>query len=1046
MNNYNLCHIKTIEWKEIISGPGEKFVYVYKFTEPERDCVPCHESCAAGCWGKGAHNCQKFSKLNCSPQCHGGRCFGSKPRECCHLFCAGGCTGPKQSDCLACRNFFDDGVCKQECPPMQRYNPIKYKWEENPDGKYAYGATCVKDCPKHLLKDSGACVRACPPKKKNENGKCVPCDGPCPKTCNFPDKQIHAGNIDKLQNCTVIEGHITILENTFDGYQEIYDNFTFGPRYPAMEPSRLEALSTVKEITGYLNVQAHHKDFRTLDALRNLEVIGGRQLTEYFSSLYVVKTSLTSLNLRSLRKIRSGSVAILENKELCFTSKIEWQKIMKSPSHNTLLQANKEDQQCINQGHVCHPQCSGEGCWGPGNKLCLSCKKFQVEDECVASCDPNIGLYKSSEANKCMKCDEECELTCSGPGPGNCDRCAHTKDGPFCVAECPTGKYDDRRYGECISCHKNCRDGCSGPENKVGPNGCTSCDKAIINSQFEVEKCLAEDEPCPDGTFTEIVNPQERKLKAMVGKAICRPCHPLCKRCSGYGFHQDVCQECHFFEENQQCTRECSGDYYEDNKTCKPCSGECKGCYGPLSSQCRNGCQNLKVFTNGGSPESLSAEYNCTRTCPDDSPHKIYNDEGRDPYCSADPLNVQPLISSDKSISAIIGGVVGCILLFGVFISVFGYQWKQRAKFKENTAKMTQGMIGLEDHEPLRPTNIKPNLAKLQIIKESELRRGGILGFGAFGTVHKGVWVPAGENVKIPVAVKELKEGTNTNNNKEILEEAHIMATVDHPNLLQLLALCMTSKMMLVTQLMPLGCLLDYVRNNQDKIGSKTLLNWCTQIARGMAYLEEHSIVHRDLAARNVLVQNPTTVKITDFGLAKLLDVHEDEYKAEGGKMPIKWLALECITHRIFNHKSDVWSFGVTVWELLTYGERPYDNIQARDVPGLLDKGERLRQPNMCTLEVYMILIKCWTVDPEARPCFQDLKTEFAKMAQDPGRYLSIPGDHLMRLPSYTTQVICWEILQSNFAQAKIVPIVTSALILKIWHHHLTQNLDIYLG
>ena len=96
MNNYNLCHIKTIEWDEIISGPGDRLIYVYKFKEPERGCVPCHESCAAGCWGEGAHNCQKFSKLNCSPQCHGGRCFGPKPRECCHLFCAGGCTGPKQ--------------------------------------------------------------------------------------------------------------------------------------------------------------------------------------------------------------------------------------------------------------------------------------------------------------------------------------------------------------------------------------------------------------------------------------------------------------------------------------------------------------------------------------------------------------------------------------------------------------------------------------------------------------------------------------------------------------------------------------------------------------------------------------------------------------------------------------------------------------------------------------------------------------------------------------------------------------------------------------
>ena len=108
-----------------------------------------------------------------------------------------------------------------------------------------------------------------------------------------------------------------------------------------------------------------------------------------------------------------------------------------------------------------------------------------------------------------------------------------------------------------------------------------------------------------------------------------------------------------------------------------------------------------------------------------------------------------------------------------------------------------------------------------------------------------------------------MNEGTGTTANNEILDEAYIMASVEHPNLLQLLAVCMTSQMMLVTQLMPLGCLLDYVRNNKDKIGSKPLLNWCTQIARGMAYLEDKRLVHRDLAARNVLVQTPSCVKVS---------------------------------------------------------------------------------------------------------------------------------------------------------------------------------------
>ncbi|QQP57186.1 Receptor protein-tyrosine kinase, partial [Caligus rogercresseyi] len=405
-------------------------------------------------------------------------------------------------------------------------------------------------------------------------------------------------------------------------------------------------------------------------------------------------------------------------------------------------------------------------------------------------------------------------------------------------------------------------------------------------------------------------------------------------------------------------------------------------------------------------------------------PNKILPEEGdADPFCSAEALHLGRTLTAQNSIPAIIGGLVGCIVLLGLFLSVFGYQWRQRAKAKENTAKMTMVMTGYEDNEPLRPTNIKPNLAKLKIVREAELRCGGILGYGAFGTVYKGVWVPEGENVKIPVAVKVLREGTGSNANKEILEEAYIMASVEHPNLLQLLAVCMTSQMMLVTQLMPLGCLLDYVRNNKDKIGSKPLLNWCTQIARGMAHLEERRLVHRDLAARNVLVQTPSCVKITDFGLAKLLDINEDEYKAAGGKMPIKWLALECIQHRIFTHKSDVWAFGVTVWELLTYGGRPYENIPARDVPDLLEKGERLAQPPICTIDVYMILIKCWMVDSECRPLFKELAEEFAKMAQDPGRYLVIPGDKLMRLPSYTTQDERELIrnLSSNIGGSKVV-------------------------
>uniref|UniRef100_A0A8D9BMT9 Receptor protein-tyrosine kinase n=1 Tax=Cacopsylla melanoneura TaxID=428564 RepID=A0A8D9BMT9_9HEMI len=1010
-NNYNLCHVKTINWEEILSAaPGVQPVYVYNFEQPERECPPCDKSCTAGCWGEGPDNCQRFSKINCSPQCAQGRCFGPKPRECCHLFCAGGCTGPKQSDCLACKNFYDDGVCTLECPAMQRYNPVTYSWEANPNGKYAYGATCVKNCPEHLLKDNGACVRKCPLTKKAVNGECVACDGPCPKTCEgvAPTELVHSGNIASFKDCTIIEGSLTILDSSFQGYTHIFaNNNSFGTHYPKMHPSELEVFSTLKEVTGYINIQGSHPEFTNLSYFRNLEVIGGRQLFDFFASLYIVKTTLKSLDLNCLKKINSGSVAILENKDLCFAQGINWQKIKKSTEHGTLLQNNKPEDDCVKEDLVCDKQCSVEGCWGPGPDQCLSCANYQIGNRCLQDCEP--GMYKSSP-KMCMPCHEECEATCSGPGPGKCHRCKHVRDGPFCVPFCPAFKYNSTD-GECRPCHPNCVNNCTGPDNTIGHNGCGSCERAIIDANATVVRCLAKNEPCPDGYFYEWVGPQEQEqLKTMAGKGVCRMCHPRCRKCTGFGFHEQVCQECSAYKRGEQCEDECPFDYYADETTqeCVPCDTECKGCTGPGPTDCLS-CENFRIYTmspNDALSDDPTGSFVCVKNCTEDRPYKVFPQNNSEAYCAARPAEMAYMTEKDQ-MPVILGAVFMLFFLCMIFLVAVGYRWKQNITQKENAVKMTLVLNSLDDNEPLQPSTVKPNMEKLKIVKEAEMRKGGVLGYGAFGTVYKGVLVPEGENVKIPVAIKVLREGTGmgVNENKEFMEEAYIMASVDHPNLLKLIAVCLTPSLMLVTQLMPLGCLLDYVRKNRDKIGSKPLLNWCTQIARGMTYLEEKRLVHRDLAARNVLVQTPNCVKITDFGLAKLLDINEDEYKADGGKMPIKWLAPECIKERLFNHKSDVWAFGVTIWELLTYGARPYENYQARDVPLLIEKGERLPQPPICTLDLYMkVMLQCWMPRPEARPCFKELAEEFAKMARDPGRYLAIPGDRFMRLPPFTTQ------------------------------------------
>ncbi|XP_044530433.1 receptor tyrosine-protein kinase erbB-2 isoform X19 [Gracilinanus agilis] len=250
------------------------------------------------------------------------------------------------------------------------------------------------------------------------------------------------------------------------------------------------------------------------------------------------------------------------------------------------------------------------------------------------------------------------------------------------------------------------------------------------------------------------------------------------------------------------------------------------------------------------------------------------------------------------------------------------------------------------------------------------------------------------ENLEeITVAIKVLRENTSPKANKEILDEAYVMAGVGSPYVSRLLGICLTSTVQLVTQLMPYGCLLDHVRENRGRLCSQDLLNWCVQIAKGMNYLEEVRLVHRDLAARNVLVKSPNHVKITDFGLARLLDIDETEYHADGGKVPIKWMALESILCRRFTHQSDVWSYGVTVWELMTFGAKPYEGIPAREIPDLLEKGDRLPQPPVCTIDVYMIMVKCWMIDSECRPRFRELVTEFSRMARDPQRFVVIQNE-----------------------------------------------------
>jgi fyn-related kinase len=240
------------------------------------------------------------------------------------------------------------------------------------------------------------------------------------------------------------------------------------------------------------------------------------------------------------------------------------------------------------------------------------------------------------------------------------------------------------------------------------------------------------------------------------------------------------------------------------------------------------------------------------------------------------------------------------------------------------------------------------------------------LGHGQFGEVSEGLW-----NNTAPVAIKTLKTGTM--DPKDFLCEAHIMKKLRHPKLIQLYAECtLEEPIYIITELMK-ASLLEYLQGKGKLLKLPQLIDMSAQVAAGMAYLESQNYIHRDLAARNVLVGDNNIVKIADFGLARL--IKEDEYEARvGARFPIKWTAPEAANYSRFSIKSDVWSFGILLTELVTYGRIPYPGMTNAEVLHQVEHGYRMQSPQGCPPSLYDIMLECWHKDPIKRPTFETLQ------------------------------------------------------------------------
>ncbi|KAJ0021915.1 hypothetical protein NQD34_009405 [Periophthalmus magnuspinnatus] len=313
-------------------------------------------------------------------------------------------------------------------------------------------------------------------------------------------------------------------------------------------------------------------------------------------------------------------------------------------------------------------------------------------------------------------------------------------------------------------------------------------------------------------------------------------------------------------------------------------------------------------------------------------------------------------------------------------------RYRARRTYSRRTTEATLNSLGISDE-------LKQKLQDVMVDRH-KLTLGKTLGEGEFGSVMEGLLTQ--EESALKVAVKTMKIAICTRSEMEdFLREAACMKEFDHPNVMRLLGVCLQTvesegypSPVVILPYMKHGDLHSYLLYSRlgdcpVYLPSQMLVKFMTDIARGMEYLSNKNFIHRDLAARNCMLNENMNVCVADFGLSK--KIYNGDYYRQGriSKMPVKWIAIESLADRVYTTKSDVWSFGVTMWEIATRGQTPYPGVENSEIYDYLRQGNRLKQPPDCLDSIYTLMFSCWLLSPKDRPSFETLRCELEKALED---------------------------------------------------------------